>query len=126
MRETFTPGSVLGRAPGNRCLYPEADALQRPLRSRFQARLSRSVRRSAWRVKTTEKESSMYSDADRAKIVQAEAKRLEHFLGALSPEDWQRPSACDRWHIADVVAHLTGMRVAYTITRGLQGDITPP
>jgi hypothetical protein len=25
MRETFTSGSV-GRAPGNRCLYPEADA----------------------------------------------------------------------------------------------------
>ena len=24
MRETFTSGSV-GRAPGNRCLYPEAD-----------------------------------------------------------------------------------------------------
>jgi uncharacterized protein (TIGR03083 family) len=68
----------------------------------------------------------MYSDADRAKIVQAEAKRLEQFLGALSPEDWQRPSACDQWHIADVVAHLTGMRVAYTIARGLQGDVTPP
>lgn len=25
MRESFTYGSV-GRAPGNRCLYPEADA----------------------------------------------------------------------------------------------------
>ena len=68
----------------------------------------------------------MYSDADRAKIVQAEAKRLEQFLCALSPEDWQRPSACDQWQIADVVAHLTGMRVADTITRGLQGDVTPP
>jgi hypothetical protein len=31
MRETFTSGSV-GRAPGNRCLDPEADALQRPVR----------------------------------------------------------------------------------------------
>jgi hypothetical protein len=38
MRETFTSGSV-GRAPGNRCLYPEADA--------FQARLSAGVRRYA-------------------------------------------------------------------------------
>jgi hypothetical protein len=46
MRETFTTGSV-GRAPGNRCLYPEADALRRPLRSRFQARLSASVRGAA-------------------------------------------------------------------------------
>ena len=46
MRETFTSGSV-GRAPGNRCLYPEADALQRSLVpcSRFRARLSASVRR---------------------------------------------------------------------------------
>ena len=26
MREIFTSGSV-GRAPGNRCLYPEADSL---------------------------------------------------------------------------------------------------
>ena len=43
MRETFTSGSV-GRAPGNRCLYPEADCLQRPLRSRFRQRLSASVR----------------------------------------------------------------------------------
>ncbi len=31
MRETFTAGSV-GRAPGNRCLYPEPDCLQRPVR----------------------------------------------------------------------------------------------
>ena len=30
MRETFTSGSV-GRAPGNRCLYPEPDCLQRPM-----------------------------------------------------------------------------------------------
>jgi hypothetical protein len=30
MRETFTSGSV-GRAPGNRCLYPEGDGCQRLL-----------------------------------------------------------------------------------------------
>ena len=49
MRETFTSGSV-GRAPGNRCLYPEADCLQRPLlrRSRFRQRLSASVRLHAY------------------------------------------------------------------------------
>jgi len=28
MREIFTSGSV-GRAPGNRCFYPEADSLKR-------------------------------------------------------------------------------------------------
>src|SRR5437016_2000540 len=43
MRETFTSGSV-GRAPGNRCLYPESDGFQRPLRSRFQPRLKPGVR----------------------------------------------------------------------------------
>jgi hypothetical protein len=43
MRETFTSGSV-GRAPGNRCLYPEPDCLQRPLRSRCWQQVSASVR----------------------------------------------------------------------------------
>ena len=42
MRETFTSGSV-GRAPGNRCLYPEGDGLQLPLRFSFQPRLTLSV-----------------------------------------------------------------------------------
>jgi len=56
MRETFTSGSV-GRAPGNRCLYPELDCLQRPLvpRSRFRQQVSASVMRKEkvvllWRV----------------------------------------------------------------------------
>ena len=31
MRSLRSSGSV-GRAPGNRCLYPEADCLQRPVR----------------------------------------------------------------------------------------------
>ncbi len=68
----------------------------------------------------------MYTDADRAKAVQAEAKRLEEFLRTLSPEEWQRPSQCDQWQVADVVAHLTGMSTARRIERGLQGDVTPP
>jgi uncharacterized protein (TIGR03083 family) len=68
----------------------------------------------------------MYSDADRAQVVHAEAKRLEQFLRALSPEDWKRPSACDQWQVADVVAHLAGMSLAERITRGLHSDLTPP
>jgi hypothetical protein len=45
MRETFTSGSV-GRAPGNRCLYPEADCLQPTLlrRSRFRQQVTLGVR----------------------------------------------------------------------------------
>src|SRR5438128_9163084 len=76
--------------------------------------------------KTTSKEAKMYSDADRAKVVHTEAKQLEQFLRALSPADWQRPSACDRWQVADVVAHLSQMVLAERITRGLQGDLAPP
>jgi RNA-directed DNA polymerase len=43
MRETITSGSV-GRAPGNRCLYPEGDGVQRPLRARFPPHLMPGVR----------------------------------------------------------------------------------
>lgn len=67
----------------------------------------------------------MYTDADRAKVVHDEATRLEAFLRTLSPEDWQRPSPCDRWQVTDVVAHLIEDRHAERITRGLQGDLTP-
>jgi hypothetical protein len=44
MRETFTSGSV-GRAPGNRCLYPESDGEQPPLvpRCGCSPRLKRGV-----------------------------------------------------------------------------------
>jgi len=53
MREWRTSGSV-GRAPGNRCLYPEPDCLQRPLlrRSRFRQQLRPGViaPRKAWRL----------------------------------------------------------------------------
>jgi uncharacterized protein (TIGR03083 family) len=67
----------------------------------------------------------MYTDADRAKAVQAEEKRLEQFLSALSPEDWQHPSKCDQWQVADVVAHLVSGKHAERIVRGLHGDVTP-
>ena len=46
MRETFTSGSV-GRAPGNRCLYPEPDCLQLALRARFRQQVSVSVQGAA-------------------------------------------------------------------------------
>jgi uncharacterized protein (TIGR03083 family) len=67
----------------------------------------------------------MYTDADRAKVMHDEAKRLEAFLQTLSPEDWHRPSRCDQWQVADVVAHLIEDRPAERLARGLQGDLTP-
>ncbi len=48
----------------------------------------------------------MYTDADRAKTIHVESKQLEQFLSALSLEDWQCPSRCESWQVADVVAHL--------------------
>jgi uncharacterized protein (TIGR03083 family) len=67
----------------------------------------------------------MDTDADRAQVLHDEAKRLEAFLRTLSPEDWQRPSRCDHWQVADVVAHLIEDRHAERLTRGLHGDLTP-
>lgn len=67
----------------------------------------------------------MDTDADRAQVLHDEAKRLEAFLRTLSPEEWHRPSRCDHWQVADVVAHLLEDRHAERITRGLHGDLTP-
>ena len=67
----------------------------------------------------------MYTDADRAKAIRAESKRIEQFLSDLSPEDWQHPSQCEQWQVADVVAHLIEDQHAERMTRGLQGDLTP-
>ena len=47
-------------------------------------------------------------------------------VAALSAEDWDRPSACDGWSVADVVAHLSGQAFALNVSRGLQGDYSPP
>lgn len=67
----------------------------------------------------------MYTDADRAQTMHTESKRLEAFLKTLSPEEWQRPSRCEHWQVADVVAHLIEDTHAERLARGLQGDPTP-
>ena len=36
----------------------------------------------------------------------AEQDRIEELLAALDDSDWERPSACEGWSIADVVLHL--------------------
>ena len=59
------------------------------------------------------------------RVLHDEAQRLEAFLRTVSPADWHRPSRCDQWQVADVVAHLIEDRHADRITRGLQGDLTP-
>jgi uncharacterized protein (TIGR03083 family) len=69
----------------------------------------------------------MWSSAERITILRAETERLEQYLKALPEAAWERPSACDRWTIADVVAHLTwpGRIYPSRILRALQGDALP-
>ena len=61
-------------------------------------------------------------------LVQAESERLKQYLTTLPPAAWTQPSACDRWQVRDVVAHLVGGAENYVsyISRGLQGDALPP
>jgi hypothetical protein len=70
---------------------------------------------------------TMATQAECVKVVQTESERLKQYLAALPQAAWTKPSACARWEIRDVVAHVSGVPNGYTvaITRGLQGDISP-
>jgi uncharacterized protein (TIGR03083 family) len=70
----------------------------------------------------------MDSPEERVKIVIAESECLKQYLNTLPPEAWTKPSACDRWEVRDVVAHLAGQGQFYAdmITRSLQGDASTP
>ena len=66
----------------------------------------------------------MDSAEDTVQLVIAESERLTQYLTALPPEAWHKPSACDRWEVRDVVAHLAGQAEYYAawIARSVQGD----
>ena len=70
----------------------------------------------------------MASPQDLVKLVRSESDRLKQYLSTLSPGQWSHPSACDRWEVRDVVAHLAlgAETFAGFITRGVQGDSAPP
>ena len=68
----------------------------------------------------------MQSPSDRVEVLRQEVAAFKERVAALSPEDWDRPSACDGWSVADVVAHLSGQAFALNVGRGLQGDFSPP
>ena len=40
-------------------------------------------------------------------MVQAERKSLSEFLDTLTPEQWTKPTACTKWNVRALVAHLT-------------------
>lgn len=43
------------------------------------------------------------------RLARTDVQKLIAELRALSPQDWSKPTDCDRWTVEDVVAHLTGM-----------------
>jgi len=69
----------------------------------------------------------MASIADGIQLVRQESAKLIGYLGQLAPDRWQRQSACDRWLVGDVVAHLIGGAQLYadSIARGLKGHTSP-
>ena len=68
----------------------------------------------------------MQSPAERVEILRQEVAAFKERVAALSPQDWERASACDGWSVAEVVAHLVGQDFAMRVRRGLEGDYSPP
>ncbi|MDA0263463.1 MAG: maleylpyruvate isomerase family mycothiol-dependent enzyme [Chloroflexi bacterium] len=68
----------------------------------------------------------MDTPEQRARVLAAEVEAVKQFLPTLSAGDLARPSACVDWSVADVMAHLAGQDFALRVSRGLQGDVSPP
>ena len=62
----------------------------------------------------------------RAKILETEVEAVKKYFVSLSPDDLQKPSACEDWSVADVLGHLGGQAFALQVNRGIQGDYSPP
>ena len=56
------------------------------------------------------------------------AANIREYLGKLTAEQWELPSACAEWQVRDVVSHLLGgaERQAESMARGRSGDSNPP
>ena len=52
-------------------------------------------------------------------------RRLMEVLGALSPEDWQRPTACGSWTVQDIAAHMLDTQIRI-LSSGRDGAPLPP
>jgi uncharacterized protein (TIGR03083 family) len=70
----------------------------------------------------------MYPYGDRARLLGSESARIKRYLHGLPADAWVQPSACTRWQVQDVVAHLVGVAEFYTrtVSRGLTGENSPP
>ena len=65
---------------------------------------------------------------ERVQIAIGETERLKEYLNSLPPEAWSKPTACDRWEVRDVVAHLAWSAEYFTerTHQSLQGDSSTP
>ena len=65
---------------------------------------------------------------NRVKVLRSEMERVQGYLAGLAETAWTHQSACDRWEVRHVVAHLSGVSEFYAITVecGLWGDTTAP
>ena len=61
---------------------------------------------------------------ERIEILKTEYQRLAQYLHTLAQEDWNHPSTCDQWTVADIIAHLTVSSRSHAtwITEALQAD----
>ena len=66
----------------------------------------------------------MVTVQDRINLVKSESQRLTEYVTLLPAEGWSRASACDRWQVRDVVAHVTWAAEGFaeSISRGVRGD----
>ena len=63
---------------------------------------------------------------NRVQVHQRESDALQSLMETFTEDDWQRSSACDKWSVADVIAHLANGHAGRveSIGRGIRGE--PP
>jgi uncharacterized protein (TIGR03083 family) len=64
----------------------------------------------------------------RVEVAKRLAANIREYLGKLTSDQWELPSACAEWQVRDVVSHLLGgaERQAESMARGRGGDSKPP
>ncbi|HEU0020810.1 MAG TPA: maleylpyruvate isomerase N-terminal domain-containing protein [Dehalococcoidia bacterium] len=60
-------------------------------------------------------------------LIKSESERLKQYLNSLPPAALERPSPCELWNVAEVIAHLVWFAETYggMMERGLRGDTSP-
>lgn len=54
-----------------------------------------------------------------------ETRRFLDLIESLSEADWDRPTACDRWTVQDIVAHQAAHVVSFTSLKAFFGQLKP-